>query len=752
MTKNNNNPPKNSNNQNYNYGNNNQNNEQNYNEFYQNNNQYYNQNQYLEQDDNLGNYNQQYNNYNQEYDNYNQNYYNNQQNYGNYNQNYNQYNTQDNLGQNQYSTDYNYNLQNNNQYYNEYQQNNQNYNYSEQDYNNYQNNYNQNYQQDNPQNFGYTEQDYINAQNNYNQNYQQDNSQNFGYFEKDNTNDKLNTYNQNNQQSNLNHVDNNYNQESNQNRTTEQKTVKTYSVNQTNSKINGVEENTQTYASTQQNNFNNYQQNPNTYQNSNDQNREVIPPIPPVMNPKNFNNSPSNTKKKSKGKLVATISSLLGILLLAGGGYYYYSKNAKQKVVNENEIYGTVLKKYKEAINNPDNADSSINVEALKAALKEKKNDDYIKYVFYDIDGNGRKELIISRNDKPNNPFDIYTFDKNHKVIRLFNPETIDSAILNKLGIDGANNNSGSAVFKDKTIKIRKFDKDTGEYNFLKFSKDGDKLEKTNVITFTGLDTDDSKYKDITNNKEYNSKKEFNDTFPISEVMKFDGEHWKSVKKFGESSSNESNDKKDNNHRKKPDNYETAYASVLKNYKDAISSGKNDAKDVNTVAIGNYKVFGEKQVGNNFLNYGFFDINSDGVDELLLFTEASKDKPNEYSPMDVYTLDKDNKVVRITPERVNGERTTLSITKDKVFQVYGSGGAQVHGYTFYKLNNDGLALEKTDSFDFDGVTNSKVYKRSYPSGKNEEIPVNDFRDKVVNSNNHIKFDFGKRKSIFDFKG
>lgn len=140
------------------------------------------------------------------------------------------------------------------------------------------------------------------------------------------------------------------------------------------------------------------------------------------------------------------------------------------------------------------------------------------------------------------------------------------------------------------------------------------------------------------------------------------------------------------------------------------------------------------------------------MEELLLFTEANKDKPNEYSPMDIYTLDKDNKVVRITPERVNGERITLTITKDKVFQVYGSGDAQVHGYTLYKLNNDGLALEKTDAFDFDGVTNSKVYKRSYPSGKNEEIPINDFRDKVVNSNNHMKFDFGKRKSIFDFKG
>jgi len=736
MNKNNNNSPTNNNNQNGNYENYNQNSGQNYNEYYQNNNQYYNQNsnQYFEQDPNLGNYNQQYNNYNQEYNNYNQNYYNNQYN----NQDYNQYNSQNSFGQEQYSNEYNYNTQNTNQYYNNYQQDNsQNFGYSGQ--NNTQNNYNQNYQQDN---FNYTQQN-TSVQTNYEQDYQVNNNQNLKYF------DQANYNSQSYQQSNTTGSYGSYNQGPTSN---EQKNVENYNVNQTSSN-NNQQSNTQNYNSIQGNSAN-YQQ--SSYQNKNNQKRDNIPPIPPIMNPKNFNHSPKQPKKKSKGKLVATVSSLLGILLLAGGGYYYYSKHSKPKVVNEIEIYGTIIQKYKDAINNPDYADSSINVEALKAALKEKKNGDYIKYVFYDIDGNGRKELIISRNDKPNNPFDIYTFDKKHKVIRLFNPETIDSAILNKLGVDGSNNNSGSAVFKDKTIRIRKFDKDTGEYNFLKFSNDGDKLEKTNVITFTGLDADDSKYKDITNNKEYNSKKEFNDAFPIAEVMKFDNENWQSVKKFAGSSSNENNEKKeekkDNNQRKKPDNYETAYASVLKNYKDAISSGKNDAKDVNTVAITNYKVFGEKQVGNNFLNYGFFDINGDGIDELLLFTEASKDKPNEYSPMDVYTLDKDNKVVRITPERVNGERTTLSITKDKIFQVYGSGGAKVHGYTFYKLNSDGLALEKTDAFDFDAETNSKVYKRSYPSGKNEEIPVNNFRDKMVNSNNHMKFDFGKRKSIFDFKG
>jgi len=291
--------------------------------------------------------------------------------------------------------------------------------------------------------------------------------------------------------------------------------------------------------------------------------------------------------------------------------------------------------------------------------------------------------------------------------------------------------------------------------NFLKFSNNGNKLEKTNVITFTGLDVDNSKYKDITTGKEYDSKNSFNSTFPLPEILKFDNENWKSVKNFGEKTEGNQNNNKnnaDNNENKKPDNYEKAYASVLKEYKDAINKGKSDKQDINPVAISNYTVFGEKQVGKNFLNYGFFDINGDGKDELLLFTEASKDKPNEYSPMDVYTLDKNNKVVRITPEFVNGERTTLSITKDKAFHVYGSGGAKVHGYTFYKLIKDGTALEKTDDFSFDANVNPKEYERHYPVDKIENIPVEQFKEKVINKNNYIKFDFSKRKSIFDFKG
>ncbi len=736
MTKNNNTSPNNKVNQNNDYPNNYYNGEQNIEEFYQNNNQYYNNYEgytdYNTQNNNINNYNNEnYYNYDQD-NNANQNYndYNNELNYNNYSQDE-QYGRYDNTYYNNYNQgqDYSFNNQNYNQNYDNYSQNNQNFGYGENNYNQNYENYTHDYSQNNYNNANYNPQT---LQNNYNeQSFEPkkpfvSQSYNQGNFEKQNLN---NSHQNNSQEFEYNTYFNNQNNE--QKFTNDKNIVTQQSIN------------------------NNVQAEQYNGQNNDKGIFETVPTVPPIRDNRSEDALSPKKEKKSKKKLIAAISTLLGIVLLAGGGYYYYSKKTKTKTIDENEVYGSIIQKYKAAINNPDSADKSINAEALKAALKEKKNDDYIKYVFYDIDGNGRKELLIARNDKPNNPIDMYTFDKNNKVIRLFNPETIDRAILDKLGVDGSNNNSGSAVFKDKTIRIRKFDKDTGEYNFLKFSTDGNKLEKTNVITFTGLDVDNSKYKDITTGKEYDSKNSFNSTFPLPEILKFDGENWKSVKNFGEKTEGDKNNNKNNasnNENKKPDNYEKAYASVLKDYQDAINKGKSDKQDINPVAISNYKVFGEKQVGKNFLNYGFFDINGDGKDELLLFTEASKDKPNEYSPMDVYTLDKNNKVVRITPEFVNGERTTLTITKDKAFHVYGSGGAKVHGYTFYKLIKDGTALEKTDDFSFDAEVNPKEYERHYPVDKIENIPVEQFKEKVTNQNNYIKFDFSKRKSIFDFEG
>ena len=196
--------------------------------------------------------------------------------------------------------------------------------------------------------------------------------------------------------------------------------------------------------------------------------------------------------------------------------------------------------------------------------------------------------------------------------------------------------------------------------------------------------------------------------------------------------------KKDNNN---------IYKDILDKYKTAISGGIIDPS-INLVAVNNYFVWGKEQVGDTFLNYGFYDINKDGKDELLLFTESDKNRHNDDSPMDVYTRNKDNKPVRLTPEGVNGERTTMKIIKeDSNFIVRGSGGAWRHGYDFYKLKDSGTSIEKTDSFSSDTYGGKpEVYERTYPTKTKEVLTKEEFNTKYLNKEN-MKFDYSKRESI-----
>lgn len=195
--------------------------------------------------------------------------------------------------------------------------------------------------------------------------------------------------------------------------------------------------------------------------------------------------------------------------------------------------------------------------------------------------------------------------------------------------------------------------------------------------------------------------------------------------------------KKDNNN---------IYKDILDKYKTAISGGVIDTH-INGVAVIRYLNGGKKEIGNNFLNYGFYDINKDGKDELLLFTDY-KNKHNEDSPMDIYTRNEENKPVRLTPEGVNGERTVMSITKENSnFIVRGSSGAWTHGYEFYKLKDSGTSIEKTDSFSFDASENKpEVYERTYPSKTKEVLTKEEFKQKYLNKEN-MKFDYSKRESI-----
>lgn len=192
----------------------------------------------------------------------------------------------------------------------------------------------------------------------------------------------------------------------------------------------------------------------------------------------------------------------------------------------------------------------------------------------------------------------------------------------------------------------------------------------------------------------------------------------------------------------------SVYKEILDKYKTAISGGIIDPS-INSVAVHYYLNKGKKDLGDNALTYGFYDINKDGKDELLLFTQY-KGGRNEYYPMDIYARRKDNKPVRLTPEGVNGERTNMMITKEKSnFIVRGSSGAWTHGYEFYKLKDSGTSIEKTDSFSFDASENKpEVYERTYPSKTKEVLPRAEFEKKYLKKEkDYMKFDYSKQKSI-----
>jgi len=192
----------------------------------------------------------------------------------------------------------------------------------------------------------------------------------------------------------------------------------------------------------------------------------------------------------------------------------------------------------------------------------------------------------------------------------------------------------------------------------------------------------------------------------------------------------------------------SVYKEILDKYKTAISGGIIDPS-INSDAVRYYLNKGKKDLGDNSLTYGFYDINKDGKDELLLFTQY-KGIRNENSPMDVYARRKDNKPVRLTPVGVNGERTNMMITKEKNnFIVRGSSGAWTHGYEFYKLKDSGTSIEKTDSFSFDASENKpEVYKRTYPSKTKEVLTRAEFEKKYLKEGkDYMKFDYSKQKSI-----
>lgn len=412
----------------------------------------------------------------------------------NTNQNYSNYNQNGYNGQNNYNNQYqNYNEQGYQEGYNQQNYNEQGYQegYNQQ-YQNY-NNSNQQYQ--NNQQYDYSNQNYQ-TNNQYNYGNQQNNGQQYQNYPGSTNNQQYQNYNNVNSQQNYNNQYQNYNNP----------------------------------AQNQQNTQNNGQ----FYQNNNRPN-----------NPQGF-----NPNKKKKSKLVPIVSSILGVVLLSGGGLYYYSKSTNKPISSifsfgkksDEELYSPVLEKYKKAMDSGEiKSDSDVNNFAIENYNSKGKNKDYIKYVYYDIDGNGRNELLICDKDNLNSPFAIYSYDNSNKVNLIYQ-------------VESGNDISKSVFYNDKSIWIHDTTNNNDTYIVYKLKDDDSKFERVHDINFAEYKKINKKFKDSISSEEFESKDEFFKKYAIpTDKIDFSKLGYKSLYYYNDPNAQEEKQSDNNNNNEKKD-------------------------------------------------------------------------------------------------------------------------------------------------------------------------------------------------------
>ena len=282
-------------------------------------------------------------------------------------------------------------------------------------------------------------------------------------------------------------------------------------------------------------NYNNNQQGLNQqYQNYSDQKN------PNFMNtPQNLNNN-FNPNKKKRSKFIPIISTILGLVLIGSGGLFYYSKTTNKSISsifstskNDEEIYAPILEKYKKSMDNNELGENSeVNKFAIKSYDEHGKEKNYITYSYYDVDEDGKNELVIAEKDKPNSPFAVYSYNSN-KIIVLYQAES-------------RNDIPRATFYKDRTIWIHTKEINYDRYVVYKLNDKKDKYDKIHDITISEKEKKDGKYLDTISNNQFSSLEDFvKNNKKSSNKLDFSKSDFKSVYTYNENRSNSSEDNKD---------------------------------------------------------------------------------------------------------------------------------------------------------------------------------------------------------------
>ena len=164
------------------------------------------------------------------------------------------------------------------------------------------------------------------------------------------------------------------------------------------------------------------------------------------------------------------------------------------------------------------------------------------------------------------------------------------------------------------------------------------------------------------------------------------------------SDSSEDSQQSTNNNQQSNDVNENAkssqdiYSDIINEYKTAIHSNKDDNmvyKYVNENAMNHY--YSQKGTEDEFnFEYSFYDINKDGIEELLI---------NNYI-IDIFSYDGSN-VIRLFSEDANclsETRCSINLYDDGTIYFSGSGGAANYYIGFYNINQNSSTLNTINSY------------------------------------------------------
>lgn len=166
------------------------------------------------------------------------------------------------------------------------------------------------------------------------------------------------------------------------------------------------------------------------------------------------------------------------------------------------------------------------------------------------------------------------------------------------------------------------------------------------------------------------------------------------------SNNNGDNNIDSNNNNKNTISDDVKYSSIIDEYKRAMNDSNyfnNMEKytNINTIVVANYFNYLKGNFsGTMTINYLYYDINKDGNNELVVFSNSDSRNNNI---AEIYTYD-GNKANMFIKEGCLGERCIAHIYDNGIIYFYGAGGAAIHGLDFYKIGNDGYSKDIVKTF------------------------------------------------------